>query len=209
MKNNILFIVLAIVLVSASFVSGIMGIESPGPGEGVAATGYSETESGMQEGKMYSVREGNYLNSEGKEMALERVQNRIRLSSGEHYAECEEECNMTQEQVQNRTKLQVSLSNGRNAEIKIMPDVAAERALERLRLKNCVEEQGCTIELKEVGNEKNPELAYELSRERKAKILGFIGAKMKVQAQVNAETGEIIKTKKPWWSFLASEPQEI
>jgi hypothetical protein len=31
---------------------------------------------------------------------------------------------------------------------------------------------------------------------------------MDVQAQVDAETGELLKVKKPWWAFLASEPQE-
>jgi len=31
---------------------------------------------------------------------------------------------------------------------------------------------------------------------------------MNVEAQVDAETGEIIRVKKPWWAFLASEPAE-
>jgi hypothetical protein len=47
-----------------------------------------------------------------------------------------------------------------------MPDVASKRALERLRLKNCVEEQGCSIELKEVGKGKNMKLVYELKSQR-------------------------------------------
>ena len=32
--------------------------------------------------------------------------------------------------------------------------------------------------------------------------------KMDVEAQVDAETGKVIRTKKPWWAFLASEPAE-
>ncbi len=31
---------------------------------------------------------------------------------------------------------------------------------------------------------------------------------MQVQAQFNAESGEIIIVKKPWWAFLAIEPEE-
>ena len=31
---------------------------------------------------------------------------------------------------------------------------------------------------------------------------------MDVEAQVDAESGEVIQTKKPWWAFLASEPVE-
>jgi hypothetical protein len=30
---------------------------------------------------------------------------------------------------------------------------------------------------------------------------------MQVQAQVDAETGEIIQVNKPWWAFLAVEPE--
>lgn len=32
---------------------------------------------------------------------------------------------------------------------------------------------------------------------------------MQVQAQVNAESGEIIIVNKPWWTFLAIEPEEV
>ena len=111
-------------------------------------------------------------------------------------------------QERNRTRLRVRLENGTKKEIKIMPDTASERALERLRLKNCIEEQGCTIELKEVGSGKNKQLAYELQAERHARILGLFQAKMQVKAQVSAENGEVIRIGKPWWAFLATEPEE-
>jgi len=104
----------------------------------------------------------------------------------------------------NRTKLKVKLSNGQNFEIKVMPDVASEKALARLRLKKCSEENNCTIELKEVGQG----AGYELQAERHFRILGMFKARGQVKAQVNAETGEIIQVKKPWWTFLATEPEE-
>ena len=31
---------------------------------------------------------------------------------------------------------------------------------------------------------------------------------MHVQAQIDAETGELIRAKKAWWAFLASEDDE-
>jgi hypothetical protein len=31
---------------------------------------------------------------------------------------------------------------------------------------------------------------------------------MQVSAQVDAENGEVIAVKKPWWAFLASESEE-
>ncbi len=110
------------------------------------------------------------------------------------------------DQERNQTRLKAKLSNGIKAEVKIMPDTASERALERLRLRVCGEENNCSIELKEI-SEKN-QLTYELQAERHSRLLWLFRKKMKVKAQVDAETGEIIRVKKPWWAFLASEPEE-
>lgn len=142
------------------------------------------------------------LEVEVPEMGL----NKKRLRVNNVSANCD--CNLTQERVQNKTKLYAGLSNGRNAEVKIMPDAASETALQRLRLKNCVEEEGCKIELKEVGQGEGARLVYEMKTQKRAKVFGLFKAKMQVQAQVDAETGEIVRVKKPWWAFLASEPKE-
>jgi len=88
-----------------------------------------------------------------------------------------------------------NLSNGRNAEVKIMPETASERAIERLG------ELNFTVELKQVGTDKN---VYEVSAEKEGKIFGLFRAKGKVQALVNAETGDVEKINKPWWAFLAT-----
>ena len=93
-------------------------------------------------------------------------------------------------------KCKKTLSNGRSAEIKIMPSTASEKAIEKLG------ELGFNITLKEVGNDK---IAYELVAEKQGKMLGLFKVKGKVSAEVDAETGELIKIKKPWWAFLASE----
>ena len=102
----------------------------------------------------------------------------------------------------NQTRLRTKLSNGRGAEIKIMPEAASERALEVLKTK-C--ENNCTIELKEVGSGNDTKLAYEYQEQSQVRVFGLFKAKMKVQAQVDAETGEVIQQQKPWWSFLASQ----
>jgi hypothetical protein len=91
-----------------------------------------------------------------------------------------------------------NLSNGRKAEIKIMPETASEKAIARLG------ELGFTISLKEVGNNNESKPAYELTGQKEVKLLGFIKTKAKVSASVDAETGEVLSTEKPWWSFLAS-----
>lgn len=112
---------------------------------------------------------------------------------------------------ESHARLVAQLSNGRRADVKIMPETASERALERLRLKVCSEENNCTIELKEVGqNGTRTELrlAYELKAEKQARVFGLIKVRMNVESQVDAETGEVISSKKAWWAFLATESDE-
>lgn len=99
-----------------------------------------------------------------------------------------------------------NLSNGRKAEIKIMPETASQTAIERLG------ELNFTIELKEVEKEENNGSktikkiipVYELTGNKEGRFLGIFKIIAKVQTQIDAETGEVVKTIKPWWAFLAS-----
>jgi len=95
-------------------------------------------------------------------------------------------------------RLMANLSNGRKAEIKVMPDTASEKAIERLGRLNW------TIELKEVGKGDDAKLEYELQAEKEGKFLGIIKTKAKILARINAENGNVDYAKKPWWAFLAS-----
>jgi len=113
---------------------------------------------------------------------------------------------MNREMTGSEAKFKVQLSNGRNAEIKVMPDTASERARERLQLKVCAPEN-CQIELKEVGQGEQTRAAYEVQAQKQVKVLGLFKKQMQVQAQVDAENGEVIRTKKPWWAFLASNAE--
>lgn len=150
---------------------------------------------------------GTYTTENGKQVQVEeKANNKIQLKSGATQAQTSME--MVQEQTQEGTKLQVKLSNGKNAEVKIMPDTASEKALEQLRVRVCSEENDCQIELKEVGTGESTKAVYELKLQKQAKFLGLFKTKMQVQAQVDAENGEVIQTKKPWWAFLASESEE-
>jgi len=116
--------------------------------------------------------------------------------------------NITEETPQNISKLKVQLSNGRNAEIKIMPDTASATALAKLGMKVCNETNNCTIQLKEVGQGNQTKAVYEVQLERHSRILGIFSAKMHVNAEIDSENGEVIQVKKPWWAFLATEPEE-
>jgi len=95
-------------------------------------------------------------------------------------------------------KLFVEGSNGKNSEIKIMPETASAKAIERLG-----EVQNVQIELKQVGNGDNAKPTYQVSAQKEVRFLGMFKMKMQVSAQVNSDTGEAVKIQKPWWSFLA------
>lgn len=82
-------------------------------------------------------------------------------------------------------------------EIKIMPETASETAIAKLG------ELNFTIELKEVGKGDDAKPVYELTGNKQGKFLGIFKIIARVQAQVDAETGNV-KIIKPWWSFLAS-----
>jgi len=156
------------------------------------------------------VKAGIYTSPEGQQIRVRTLaQNRLRLTVGNCSVDCDcDQLNLTQEQVQNRTKLKATLSNGRNAEVKIMPDVASATALARLRLKQCDESRNCSIELKEVGQGEKARLVYEARARKTFRIFGFIKNRAEVRTQIDAETGEEIASKRPWWAWLASESEE-
>ncbi|MBU1632248.1 MAG: hypothetical protein KJ580_03490 [Nanoarchaeota archaeon] len=153
------------------------------------------------------VKSGSYTTENGKQLQIqEQSNNKVQLKSGKASAQTSME--MIKEQAQDKTKLKVKLSNGKNSEVKVMPDTASEKAMERLRMKVCSEENNCQIELKEVGQGEQVRAAYEVQAQKQAKFLGLFKTKMQVQAQVDAENGEVIRVNKPWWAFLASESEE-
>jgi len=209
MKKVLVFMILGIILIG--IISFAVVLADNGQGNSNQNQGQKQEQKEGDEGSRglgqiirNRVRAGVYTSESGEKIRVsEMAKNRIRLQVRNISADCE--LNITQEQVQNRTRLKVMLSNGRKAEIKIMPDVASERALERLRLSS---ENNCSLQLKEVGKGNETKLAYEVQVERHMRILGLFRTKAKVKAEVDAENGEVIRVKKPWWAFLASEPEE-
>ena len=153
------------------------------------------------------VRAGVYTNEAGDQIRVrELAQNRFEFTFGNHSARTELE--VEEETEGNRTKFKIKLNNGRNAEIKIMPNVASATALARLRLKNCNESRNCSIELKEVGQGNKSRLVYEAKARKTFRIWGFIKNHEEVRTRIDAETGEEIDVKRPWWAWMASEDDE-
>ena len=218
MKKILVLITVLVLMCSLTLVSGEpIGIHEPGTGMDdpeLKAEGQG-TGQGLEEGEpeLYGqgmkakVQAGTHMNEKGQQMKIQMQENNKCLLEVEGVtAECPAE--MKQEKVQEKIKLHMSMSNGKNAEIKVMPNTASETALARLRMKVCSEENNCQIELKEVGSDEKVRMAYEVKAQRESRVLGMFKAKMNVEAQVDAETGELMRTNKPWWAFLASEKQE-
>jgi hypothetical protein len=159
--------------------------------------------------KLRAVSQGNF-SFQGKQIMIKKMNN-IRKQIKVRNISAETDLELFQEQVQeggeNKTKLKTELSNGKNAEIKVMPDTASETAIQRLKLKVCSEQNNCTIELKEipVRAKNQSRLTYEVSAEKQSKIFGLFRKRMQVRAEIDANNGEVIEAKKPWWAFLASE----
>ena len=212
MGKILLSLVIFVLMSSLAFAQGQQLTQDLGAGQGnqtaiqAEAQNLGETAQ-IQTQERVRVQTGTYTAENGQQMQIQtQSNNQIQLKSG--IATAQTAMQMTQQQTQEGTNLQVQLSNGKNAEIKVMPDKASEKALEMLRLRVCSAENECTIELKEVGSGEQAKAVYELKTQREAKVLGLFRAKMQVQAQVDAENGEVIQTKKSWWAFLATEPAE-
>lgn len=151
------------------------------------------------------VKTGEYTAADGKKVQIqEQANNRVKFQSNGVAAQTSMQ--MNRKMVGSEAKFQVRLSNGKDAEIKIMPDTASERAIERLQLKVCTPEN-CQIELKEVGQGEQARAVYEVQAQKQVKVLGLFKKQMQVQAQISAENGEVIQSKKPWWAFLASDAE--
>jgi hypothetical protein len=190
MKNAILILVTGLIL--ASFVAIAENADNMQSGD---ITGLASAK----------IAAGHYLSDNGKSFEISSTGDRIQLKIKNLTAETD--LNITAEETDNETTLKVKLSNGKGAEIKVMPDTASETALARLRIKVCNESNNCTIVLKETGTGNQTRLTYEMSAQQSAKVLGLFKTKMSVEAQVDAETGEVIQSKRPWWSFLAVQSQ--
>lgn len=83
-------------------------------------------------------------------------------------------------------------------DIKVMPETASQRAIERLG------ELGFNATLKSNSNKNGWRAYYELNGEKEGKMFGLFKVNGEVSAEVDAETGNVIKTHKPWWAFMAS-----
>lgn len=150
--------------------------------------------------KKAELKEGTYVGPLGQSLSVKILSSNLRelRSNG---VSAQTELNITTERTNSETKFKAHLSNGKESEIKIMPDRASEIAILKIKIHACNPEDNCTIKLRETGNAK---VAYEVKSQKQVRILGLFKAKMNVEANVDAGTGEVISAKVPWWAFLSA-----
>ncbi len=87
--------------------------------------------------------------------------------------------------------------NNKTRIINFLPDQVKEKIRERIKRK--LENQ--TIELDENG-------IYQVQGRKRARLFFIFLVRERVRAEVNSETGEIIRIRNPWWGFLAKDEVE-
>ncbi len=87
--------------------------------------------------------------------------------------------------------------NNNTKEVRVMPDMVKDKIRERLARELEDEE----IELDEDG-------IYQYRAKKQVKLFGFIRTRIRVRAEINAETGELVRIKNSWWAFLTSDDTE-
>jgi len=114
------------------------------------------------------------------------------------YFEVETELELEDDFEGNRSRIRAKLSNGNFSLIDVLPEEAHEIALERLRSRNL------SLKLIEIRHKNIPRVVYNIQTNKNGRFLGVFKLKIKMEAQIDPETGELLGIAKPWWAFLVS-----
>jgi eight-cysteine-cluster-containing protein len=82
-------------------------------------------------------------------------------------------------------------------EVKMLPDQVKERIRERLQ--KYLENENITL---------NENGTYNYAGDKEAKLFFLFPIKVRILAEVDAETGEVKNVKVPWWAFLAKDKEQ-
>lgn len=79
-----------------------------------------------------------------------------------------------------------------------MPDRIVEIIIDKLKTMNY------TVELKEKVHNNKLKAVYNIESDKDGRFFGLIKMKIKFNAEIDPETGDITEIKKPWWAFLVT-----
>ena len=137
-----------------------------------------------------------------------RAETRIRVREGEVEKEIrsERKIRVKDGQTEIRTRLKVEGnganlsivdSEGERHRIRVTPEKLRVLIMERLKANNITE-----FSIDEIEHKNIPRVVYKINSEHPGRFLGIIKLSMKVQTQIDPETGEIIDVNTPWWAFI-------
>lgn len=145
------------------------------------------------------------LTSEGEQITIKlNDSSSIIIESSGVYATSELNLTSEREITDNKIKLTANLSNGREAEIKIMPNIAFSKA-QGILVTKCSLAEECTLILKETGAGSQIRAVYLFGTKKVYMLFGLFAKRASASAEVDAETGEVISVKKPIWRIFAFE----
>jgi len=97
------------------------------------------------------------------------------------------------------TKLKVKLSTGAEQDIIILPDEAIQIAFDELQATG-----NFVFELNEIVDGDVRKVVFSAKAVRPGRFLGIFNTNVNLETLIDTETGEVIKTNRPWWAFLVS-----
>jgi len=97
----------------------------------------------------------------------------------------------------NESIFETKLSNGSRARIMLLKEQILEEVLKQLKTQNY------TIEMKEKIHKNVPRVIYNIETNKHGRFLGIFKMRMRMDAEVDPETGKV-DFNKPWWAFLVS-----
>ncbi len=102
------------------------------------------------------------------------------------------------------TPNQTNYTSPSNIKVSITPN-AINYSLPKISIEQAVSNAEYIEEIEEVIlNVVNEKLVYSVFGIREGRLFAIIPVSTKIEQNIDANSGEIVSTKKPWWSFLAS-----
>ncbi|GEM_PF-5440398 len=111
-------------------------------------------------------------------------------------AEVETKLTVKEKTEEGVTKFKVQLSTGAEQNIIVLPDEALQIAFEELQASN-----NFSLEITEETNEEGElKAVFSAKGIQKGRFLGIFNTNVDLETLIDTETGEIIKTNRPWWA---------
>lgn len=133
-----------------------------------------------------------------------RVERKVKYKTedGEDH-EIESEIEIEEEDENGEVRFKAKLSDGSEKEVKVLPQQASEIAREQFISRDI------EIEIRERTDRNVPQVVYYIESGKEGRFLGVFKLRMRVDGEIDAETGELIELNKPWWAFLVAEPDSL